>query len=120
MNPITGEFEIEMDGRRYTVKFDWDALAEVSVKHGDNPNLFNPDIVASVAAIGMKRKHPEMTTERIKEISPPLIPFARDVQTALQYAYFGNEDLPQEDGKKKRSQPGDGLWQRIRRLFGKT
>ncbi|GAF93543.1 unnamed protein product, partial [marine sediment metagenome] len=119
MNPITGEHDIEIGGQRYTVRFDWDALAEVTTKHGDSPNLFSPDVVASVASIGMKKHHPEMTPERIKELSPPLVPFAKSIQTALQYAYFGDEALP-EDSKKKKSPRKGGLCQGIRRLFGKA
>ena len=118
MNPITGDVTVEINGKGYTLRFDWSCLAEIEMAHGDSPNLFNPDVVASVAAIGFKRNHPEMTADVIKEISPPLLPFARTVQTAMQYAYFGMEGVPSDVGEKK-SPPKDGWSMRIKRLFGK-
>lgn len=116
MNPITGEHDITIAGRPYTLRYDWAALAEVESAHGQAPNLFSPDVVASVAAAGLKRQHPEMTAERIKELSPPLVPLAHAVQTALQWAYFGAEGIPDDAGDKKKATPS-GLFGRIRSLF---
>jgi hypothetical protein len=111
-NPITGEAVIDICGKSYTIRFDWEAIAAVNAVHGDGPNLFNPVIVASIAAIGMKKYHPEMTAERIRELSPPLIPFAAAVQQALQWAYFGAEKPPTETAEKKRKKTG--WWRRTR------
>ncbi|MFA5706800.1 MAG: hypothetical protein WDA41_10635 [Candidatus Neomarinimicrobiota bacterium] len=116
MNPITGEAEITIAGQAYSIRYDWAALAEVEAAHGQAPNLFSPDVVASVAAAGLKRKHPDMTAERIKELSPPLVPLAHAVQTALQWAYFGDEGIPEDTGDKKKATRG-GLSGRIKRLF---
>ena len=112
MNPVTGEARIDICGTAYTIRFDWAALAEISRAHGDSPNLFSPEIVASVAAVGMRRHHPDITAERIMELSPPLVPFAESVQRSLQWAYFGPEDPPKE-GQKKSPQK-TGWWQRLR------
>lgn len=117
MNKVTGLAKVDICGEKYSIRFDWDALAAVTEAHGDSPNLFSPDIVASVAAIGMRKYHPDMTHEKIRELSPPLIPFAHAVQQALQWAYFGAEGLPKNDGEKK-SRWTAGLWRRIKRLFG--
>ena len=117
MNPITGAAEVEIAGEKYTIRFDWSCLAEIESTHGDNPNLFNPDIVASVAAIGMKKYHPELTAAKILELSPPLIPFATAVQKAMQYAYFGAESIPKDDQKKNVQKKG-GLSKRIKWVFG--
>ena len=116
MNPITGESKVDIDGKEYTIRFDWSCLAEIESAHGDSPNLFNPEIVASVAAIGMKKHHPELTAAQILEMSPPLIPFATEVQRAMQYAYFGAESVP-KDSQKKNLQKKDGLLHHIKRLF---
>lgn len=112
MNPVTGEHDIEIAGQTYVLRYDWQALQLVQHKHGDAPNLFSAAVVASVAAFGLQRRHPEMTAERIMELSPPLMPFAQSVQTALQWAYFGNEGLPKEDAKKK-DNPLITWWRRI-------
>jgi len=118
MNPVTGLAEIDICGTKYSIRFDWEALAAVTAEHGDAPNLFSPDIVASIAAIGMRKYHPDITADKIKELSPPLIPFAHAIQQALQWAYFGAESLPKEDDGQKKSQRKDGWWQRIRRQSG--
>ena len=117
MNPITGEKVISLDGKRIALRYTWRAIAEVEAKHGDMPNLFDAEVVASVAAIGVRDKHPEYTAERIMDLSPPLIPFAKDIQEALQWAYFGKEIPPAADGEKK-SHPKVGLWQRLKWWFG--
>lgn len=114
-NPLTGHKQVIIGGKTYMLRYPWRVLAEISAKHGDNPNLFDIDTVASVGAMGID--DPEMTAERIKELSPPLIPFARDVQEALQWAYFGGEPVPEETEKK--SLRATGFLTRIRRLWGR-
>ena len=103
---ITGTKMIKIEGKPYCLRFTWAALAEVAGKYGDNPNLFEPETVAFVGSAGMREKHPEMTPERIMELSPPLIPFANDVQEALKLAYFGDAPIPDGDVKKKRTLTG--------------
>lgn len=116
MNPVTGEARIDICGTAYTIRFDWGALGEVAAAHGDSPNLFVPETVASVAAIGMRRYHPEITAARIMELSPPLVPFTEVVQKALQWAYFGPDEIP-KDGQKKSPQT-TGWWQRLKLRVG--
>lgn len=101
MTMMTGERIIEINGERHVMRFDWRALSEIESKYGDNPNLFNPQTVAEVAAAGLRNRHPAMTADRIMELSPPLIPFAQAVQQAIQWAYFGTETPPDSDGVKK-------------------
>lgn len=115
MNPLTGEKQVLINGQRFLLRFTWRALAEVEARYGDNPNLFNAEVVAHVAAAGFKDKHPDLTAERIMELSPPLIPFAKDVQEAIRWAYFGPEEPPKGDSVKKNRLAG-GLWPRILRL----
>ena len=118
MNPITGEKTITINEERYTVRYTWKALAEIETKHGDSPNLFNAEIVSDIAAIGIRDKHPDMTPEKIMELSPPLMPFVRDIQQALQWAYFGNEVIPvEEEPPVKKNHRMVGFYQRMARLF---
>jgi hypothetical protein len=100
MSRINGEYKITIQGKEYILCFDWKALSEVEAAHGDTPNLFNSKVVASVASIGLIRNHPELTTGRIIELSPPLIPFINDVQKALNWAYFGEDSFPGIPEKK--------------------
>jgi hypothetical protein len=116
MNPVTGEKKIIINGVPYVMKFTWKALSEIEQRHGDKPDLFNAEIVADVAAAGLRERHPEMTAEVLMNLSPPLAPFIRDVQQALQWAYFGPEAIPADKGVKK-NRPAAGLWRRIARRF---
>ena len=99
---ITGMKRIDIDGKSYSLRYTWAVLAEVAEKYGDSPNLFDPETVAFVGSAGLRERHPEMTPEKIMELSPPLIPFANDVQQALQYSYFGDKGVPDDDGVKKK------------------
>ena len=104
---ITGMKRIDIDGKSYSLRYTWAVLAEVAEKYGDSPNLFQPETVAFVGSVGMREKYPEMTPEKLMELSPPLIPFANDVQQALSWAYFGDQGVPEDDGvKKKRTLTG--------------
>lgn len=117
MNPVTGEKEVIIGGNKYRLRFNWKALAEIEHKYGDKPNFFDPEIIAEVAAAGFRESHPEMTAERIKELSPPFILFVRDVRQALQWAYFGAESLPADTESVKKNLPKDGCWHRLKRLL---
>ena len=115
MNPVMGEKVVSLDGKQLTLRYTWRAIAEIEEKHGDMPNLFDAEVVASVAAIGLRDKAPEYTPERIMDLSPPLIPFAKDVQEALQWAYFGKEIPPDVGDDQKKSRMKGGWWQRLKR-----
>jgi hypothetical protein len=113
---ITGVKVIVINNKEYRLRYSWAVLAEISEKYGDSPNLFDPETVAFVGAAGLRERHPEMTPEKIMEISPPLIPFANAVQKALEWAYFGGKGIPDEDIKKKQTLIG-WLKHTRRRLF---
>lgn len=116
MNPITGEKRVTIQGKDYIVRFCWRSLAEIEAAFGDNPNLFNVDVLSKVAEAGLREKHPDMTADRVKDLSPPLVPFAKDIQQALQWAYFGAGTIPQDDGNVKKKGLIAGSWQRIKSL----
>ena len=113
MNRITGEKKVTINGQGYVMRFTWRALAEIEAEYGDNPNLLKPEIVASVASAGLRERHPDMTPEKIMELSPPLMPFARDVQTAIQWAYFGTEPIPQTSAGEVKKNRLAGMLSRL-------
>lgn len=120
MNKITGEINVNLDGKVYSLRYDWDCIAAIDAEYGEEPNLSDPDTLASIAAIGFKAKHPELTAEKIKELSPPLVPFVFEVRRAIQYAYFGPDD-PEKfaaEGVKK-NRVVDALKRPIKWLFRK-
>ncbi|MFA5436286.1 MAG: hypothetical protein WC372_09655 [Candidatus Neomarinimicrobiota bacterium] len=105
---------VEINGKKVSMKFTWRQLAQVEEEFGDSPNLFNYEILARVAAIGIDK--PEWTPERIIEASPPMVPFIRAVDEAVKKAYFGNEAIPKETEKKSLLAVA-GLCRHIARLF---
>lgn len=115
MNKITGTVDVQIDGQVYPLRYTWECLAAIEDAHGSNPNLFDVETVASVAAIGFQATHPELTAGHIKELSPPLLPFAKRVQQALEFAYFGPEGMPEEEEVKKKLTRRIGLFSRIAR-----
>ena len=117
MNPVTGEKLVNIGGSEYVMKFTWRGLSEIEQKYGENPNLFDPGIIAHVASIGLRDRYQEMTADMIMDISPPLVPFAKAVQTAIQWAYFGPEGIPNDEGRTvKKNQKAGGSWRRIKTL----
>lgn len=119
MNRITGEKKVMINGQGYVMRFSWRALAEIEAEYGDNPNLFNAEVLADVAAAGLRDKHPDMTPERIMELSPPLMPFCVAVKEAIQWAYFGAESIPQTStaGEVKKNRLRDTLSRLLKRLL---
>jgi len=115
---ITGMKVTKINGKEYRLRYPWAVLAEVAEKYGDSPNLFEPETVAFVGSAGLRERHPEMTPEKIMELSPPLIPFANDVQQALQWAYFGDKGVP-DDGDVKKKRTLTGWIKRLKRRFSR-
>jgi hypothetical protein len=117
MNRITGEKKVIINGQGYVMRFTWRALAEIEAEYGDNPNLFSPDVLSRVAAAGLRDQHPDMTPEKIMDLSPPLMPFCAAVKEAIQWAYFGAEQIPQTGtGDVKKNRLADMLSRLIKRL----
>lgn len=98
-NPISGIIPLPLNGTEYRLQFTWNAVAQISRKFGTNTNLFDPDILAQVVAIGLQKHHPEQANaEFVMEASPPLIDVINIVTKGLQYAYFGEKGAPANAG----------------------
>jgi len=119
MNSVTGEKQIDICGQKYVLRFSWKALSEIERRYGDKPNLFDAEVIANVAAAGLRERHPEMTAERIMDLSPPLVPLAQAIQQALQWAYFGGEIIPGESESEKKNRRQAGWSRLIGWLFGR-
>jgi hypothetical protein len=93
-NPTRGTVTHEIDGIPYTMRLDWNAVAEIREKFPDGYNLTNPSHLSVVMAVAMAGRHPDMTPERIMEMSPPLAPAIEAVTDAINYCWFGAKDPP--------------------------
>jgi len=103
-NPYRGEYHVQIGDTLCTIRFDWDAIAKAFALYGDMAisdlfNGFKPDELAGLLAIVVEKNHPELTAEKIKEISPPYIPCVKALDKAMAYAYFGIESP--DDAQKK-------------------
>lgn len=92
MSAYDGAVPVRLGEQDYTLRFDWAALAEVKQAHGDEPDLLDLSVLASVASLGFRARHPELTPERLAELSPPVWPLTRAIQQAYRWAYFGPEE----------------------------
>lgn len=111
MSEHTGEYSLEMGGKKYTLKFGWKAISELTSTYGEdaleNLTLGNVDVLANVLVIGLKKHHPEITIEKIFDEDPPVLFAAEAVQKALMHAFYGNKapnniEMPKVEGKSSK------------------
>lgn len=110
MNQLTGECPVDLGGQTYTLRFVWAAVAEVQAAYGDDPQLDDLPTLAAVAAAGLRASHPEMTAERLAELSPPILPLQQAIRRAWEFAWCGPEGAAglAAKGPKAEDPPGAG------------
>ena len=119
MNRITGEASIEIAGKTYPLRFDWNALAHLDHAFPDGLDLTDPKVLAQVVAIGIPGG--EVTAEMVLAESPPVMQTIDAVTRAHNLSYFGVEDAPKEDARPPQARPNDrGLRTLMSRLFGRA
>lgn len=96
LNKYTGEVRLPINGKSYTLVYDWRAMSKLYSDYGrDAMSHFeqNPDpaILANILAIGMNKHHPEVTADFILDASPPMVAAADAVHMALLYCMHGPE-----------------------------
>lgn len=95
-NKYTGEFTVKIGKTDYSLVYDWEALGQIQTEFGSNAvgDIFSstPQVVAQILAIGLKKKHPEMSAEKIISISPPIKLMAKAIDTAILYANWGPDE----------------------------
>jgi len=101
MNEYAGKYRIDINGNNYTLVYDWDALANIEGLCGLKAiqTLFtsiNTGLLAQMLEIGLRRHHPEMTVDKLKELSPPYMPCVQAVDKALALAYYGVDTVKPE------------------------
>lgn len=98
----TGETTVAIGGRDLVMVFDWRALSAVGTLL-KGQDVFaalagqDPDLLASIVAIGLRRHHPDMTADAVRDASPPLLPTIGATVKALNRAYWGAEAPPPAD-----------------------
>lgn len=94
-NPTRGMRSVSINGLVYILQFTWDELSRVEAEYGEKgPDLSDIEVLANVASIGFSARHPEVTPEKIRELSPPVFVLHGAVTDALKYAYWGDASVP--------------------------
>lgn len=93
MNRITGEASIEIAGKTYPLRFDWNALARLDHEFPEGLDLTDPNVLARVVAIGIPDN--QVTPEMVLEASPPVMKAIDAVTRAHNLAYFGAVQAPE-------------------------
>jgi hypothetical protein len=92
-NPIAGTVPVTLHGKEYTLRFTWDAVAQVIRVYGEDRDLFNPEVLCGVAVIGLQAHHPGMTADDVRD-GAPISKVMSAVTRALHVAYFGEQEAP--------------------------
>lgn len=101
MNKYTGDVEIDLNGAKFTLCYDWRAISEVQTKHGVEAfqSLFktpNPLVAAEILLCGLRKHHPDLKIETLLDMSPPIIPVIKAIDKAISVAFFGAENAPED------------------------
>jgi len=108
-NPLKGEGAILLDGKSYPLRFTWSALAELQEKYPSGFNTARTDVLADLIAWGLRHVAPELTPEKIMDLSPPMIESIEAVNKALMIAYYGEKGPPKtEEGENPPKAPLNG------------
>lgn len=107
-NKMTGEVPVTIAGTDYTLHYDWRAIGALVTEFGEDAGTVLSDVVmnpfakieafAKTLEIGLQRHHPDMTLDRIMELSPPVAEVIKPVAVALGYAFTGGkneEEVPE-------------------------
>ena len=105
-NKYTGATPLMLNGKKYTLVFDWRALAKLRSQFNDKDisNLLNEGQIgdiAAIVAIGLEKHHDHMTAETVIEISPPLMTTLESLDDALTFAYFGPDGVNEKKPRRK-------------------
>ncbi|HEX9904631.1 MAG TPA: hypothetical protein VGA77_06675 [Propylenella sp.] len=107
-NRYRGEVAITIGERACTLVYDWQALATLRTEVGEDwtdrvaaiERTTDVDLLARVAAIGLKREWPECTAEQIMQASPPFGLLIVGVMKALTLSFWGERGPEADDGTR--------------------
>ena len=77
-NQYLGEVTLIMGGKSYILVYNWRALGKLKTSYTDSDldditSGRNVGVIANVLSIGLEKYHPDMTSDKIMELSPPFI-----------------------------------------------
>jgi hypothetical protein len=105
MNKYLATVEVELDGKTYKLKYDYEAISAVISKYSKDilTKMYEstPAEIADIVSIGLRDDKVDAKT--IMEYSPPIFTMCKLIDQAIGFAYFGPEGPPKvEKGDKKK------------------
>ncbi len=108
MNKYLATVQIDLGGKSYTLKYDYQAISAVLSKYGKDilSNLYTvtPEELADIISCGLRDD--KIDAKAIMEFSPPIFATCKLVDEALGFAYFGPDGPPkaEKSSDKKKSE----------------
>jgi len=123
-NKYRGQVYVEIGGNQKQMKFTWDAIGKLQSKFGLQYNqvlseaIEQQDVKKLATIIGIGTGLP---AKNIMDDSPPILPMAKSVLLAIDYAYYGPDGPPEEEESENPPQAWIvTLWRKLTRpLFGR-
>lgn len=103
-NSYRGQVELDIAGRRRTLRYSWAAILALREEFGDGFDsaltdaMMQMDLprISTAIAIGLREDWPDCTADDVMRASPPISPSLAAVQKALELAFHGPEGAPPE------------------------
>ena len=101
---------LSLDGRQCRVRYDWAAIEALRQALGDDFDraigeavvAMDLKVLGQALVIGLESEQPgEYTLERIKALSPAVVPMQDAITRALMLAYHGQEEAPETGGNPR-------------------
>lgn len=94
MNKYTGEVDVKLGDKKYTLVFDWRAIAEFQSTFGKEADVtkFGLSEIADTLLIGFKKHHPDLTIDDIMDASPAIGYVSDCIVEGFIYAQHGAEE----------------------------
>lgn len=97
-SPHQGIAVLSLGGKDYKLKYDWTAIDKIQTMFLGTQDLNKPSDLSEIIVIGLECFHPgKVTKDDIMSMSPPLVPTAERVATALAYGLGTHPALSQPE-----------------------
>lgn len=110
-NPYNGEVAFKLLGKDCIIRFGWAELSKVHAQLGPKAirSIYtsSAEEIATMLAIGISAKNPEITAADIVAESPPFLPVLQALDKAVTYSWLGadepnDDEAPTEPTTKKK------------------
>ncbi|MCK4860069.1 MAG: hypothetical protein KAS87_05880 [Candidatus Omnitrophica bacterium] len=103
-NSFNGDCVISFNGENAIIRYDYEALQSITDAFDgiEIESLLSGDIsvmaerIPVLLSIGLRKHHPDIDAQKVKEVSPPFTPTINAISRALHYSFTG-EDLNVEE-----------------------